>query len=162
LLASSAALTRYFEAAARAAGNASAAGHWITGELTRQMHASGMGIGEVRVSPEALGALIRLAAAGAISGPTAKDVFQEMFATGQPPDSIVRTRGLARIDNRATIGALVRDVVASNPRAVAQYRGGKALAFGFFVGQVMKLTNGRADPALVNELLKRELEAQGE
>jgi aspartyl-tRNA(Asn)/glutamyl-tRNA(Gln) amidotransferase subunit B len=162
LLASSAALAGYFETAARAAGNAGAAVHWVTGELMRAMHEDGMTVEEVRVRPEALAALIRLADAGTISGPSAKEVFQEMFATGRPPEAIVAERGLSRIDDRALLAALVRDVVASNPKAVAQYRGGKALAFGFFVGQVMKRTGGRADPALVNELVARELDARPE
>jgi aspartyl-tRNA(Asn)/glutamyl-tRNA(Gln) amidotransferase subunit B len=160
IIASTAALATYFEAAARAAGNARAAGHWIIRELTQHMHASGTTIDKVRAGPEALGALIRLADDGTISGPSAKEIFQEMLATGQPPEAIVRTRGLARIADRELLGALVRDVVASNPKAVAQYRAGKALAFGFFVGQVMKLTKGRADPALVTDLLERELGAR--
>jgi aspartyl-tRNA(Asn)/glutamyl-tRNA(Gln) amidotransferase subunit B len=156
-LASSAALARYFEAAAVASEDARAAAHWIIGELTRAMHAGRRTIGDVRIAPEALGALIRLAAAGTISGPTAKEVFAVMFETGQSPEAIVSARGLARIDDPVTLAALVRDVVASNPKAVAEYRGGKSLTFGFFVGQVMKRTQGRANPALVNELLAREL-----
>ncbi|MBP1603367.1 MAG: aspartyl/glutamyl-tRNA(Asn/Gln) amidotransferase subunit [Acidobacteria bacterium] len=157
-LAASAAMARYFEAAAAASGDARTAGHWITGELTRAMHASRQTIDEVRITPDSLGGLVRLAAAGTISGPSAKEVFEEMFATGQPPEPIVRARGLARIDDPVALAALVRDVVASNPKAVAEYRGGKTLAFGFFVGQVMKRTKGRADPALVNALLEQELQ----
>ena len=156
-LAVSAALGRYFEAAARSAGSAKAAGNWIMGELTRRMHAVGLTIDEVRVRPEALGSLIRLIDGGTLSGPSAKEVFDEMFATGQPPEQIVAARDLRRIDDPTALLALVKDVLAANPKAVAQYRGGKALAFGFFVGQVMKRTHGRANPALVNELLRREL-----
>ena len=159
-LAASAALARYFEDTARAAGNPRAARNWIAGELTRIMKAAGLAVDEVRVTPEALGRLIRLIDAGTISSPMAKEVFEEMAASGRSPEEIVKARGLVQLDDEAALGAIVRDVVSANSAAVAQYRGGKALAFGFFVGQVMKATHGKANPGLVTRLLKRELDGE--
>ena len=156
-LAASAALASYFEATARAAGDPRAARNWIAGEVTRALKGAGLDIEDLRVTPEDLGQLIRIIAKGTISGTIAKEIFQEMMATGQPPAAIVEARGVARLDDEAALSAVVRRVVADHPDAVAQFKRGKTLAFGFFVGQVMKATRGRANPELVNRLLEREL-----
>lgn len=85
-------------------------------------------------------------------------VLEKMWGTGRSAADVVRAEGLVQIDDEDTLSAIVRDVVAANPRPVAQFKAGKALVFGFFVGQVMKATGGKANPAVVNTLLRRELE----
>jgi aspartyl-tRNA(Asn)/glutamyl-tRNA(Gln) amidotransferase subunit B len=128
------------------------------GELTRKMNEMGVGIEAAPLSPEALAGLIRLVDSGTITGPIAKEVFEKMCATGKPADAIVAAEGLARIDDEAAVEAAVREVLAANDSAVAQYRGGKQQTLGFLVGQVMKATRGKANPALVNTLMRRILD----
>ncbi|HSC28364.1 MAG TPA: Asp-tRNA(Asn)/Glu-tRNA(Gln) amidotransferase subunit GatB, partial [Vicinamibacterales bacterium] len=155
LLTESPAIASYFEAAAAAAGNPKAASNWIMGELTRKLHETGAGIERAAVTPEALGGLIRLVDSGTISGPIAKDVFEKMWTSGRPAAAIVESEGLSRIDDEAAVEAVVREVIAGNGAAVAQFRAGKQQTFGFLVGQAMKATRGKANPALVNELMRR-------
>ena len=158
LLTQSSALARYFEATAAAAGNPKGASNWIMGELTRKMNEVGVDVGAVPLTPDALAGLIRLIDSGTVSGPVAKDVFEKMWATGRPADVIVSAEGLARIDDESALEAAVRDVMTAHASAVTQYRAGKQQTFGFLVGQVMKATKGKANPALVNSLMKRLLD----
>jgi aspartyl-tRNA(Asn)/glutamyl-tRNA(Gln) amidotransferase subunit B len=150
-----AALARYFEDTARESGDPRLAANWIMGELARKLKETDTTIEGSRLSPSALAGLIRLVAKGAISGPTAKEVFEKMYDTGRAADDIVAAEGLGRIDDAAALEALARDVVAKHPSAVEQYRAGRTATLGFLVGQVMKATGGKANPALVNELLKK-------
>jgi aspartyl-tRNA(Asn)/glutamyl-tRNA(Gln) amidotransferase subunit B len=150
----------YFEATAAAAKNAKAASNWIMGDVTRKMNELGVEISDVPLTPEALAGLIGLIDSGTISGPIAKDVFEKMYTTGRPAAEIVAAEGLARIDDEAAIEAVVRDVVAANPGPVAQYRAGKQQTFGFLVGQTIKAMKGKANPALVNQLMRRILDEQ--
>ena len=110
-------------------------------------------------SPEALAALIGLIERGTISGSTAKDVFAKMYDSGRTADEIVASEGLAQIGDEGALLAIVRDVVAASPDAAAQVRAGKTQTFGFLVGQVMKASGGKANPKLVNQLLRRVLES---
>ena len=158
-LGQSAELARYFEATAAASGHATAAANWIMGELSRKMNELGIGIADVRLTPEALGELVRLVEAGQVSGPTAKDVFETMYDSGRSAVAIVEADGLAQIDDSGQLNELVRDVVAKHPGPVAQYRGGKTTTLGFLVGQVMKATRGKANPKRVNDLLRAVLAA---
>jgi aspartyl-tRNA(Asn)/glutamyl-tRNA(Gln) amidotransferase subunit B len=160
ILTQSAALAAYFEAAAAAAGNPKAASNWIMGELTRKMNELGVDIEAVRLTPEALAGLIRLVDSGTISGPIAKDVFEKMYGSGRSAEEIVAAEGLARIDDVATLEAHIADVIRANEKAVGQYREGKQQTFGFLVGQVIKATGGKANPALVRDLLKKALDAK--
>jgi aspartyl-tRNA(Asn)/glutamyl-tRNA(Gln) amidotransferase subunit B len=160
ILTQSHALAVYFEATAAASGNAKAASNWIMGELTRKMNELGMGIEQMTLTPEALAGLIRLVDSGTISGPTAKDVFEKMIATGQPAAAIVAAEGLARIDDEGAVEASVRKVLAAHEDAVKQYRSGKKQTYGFLVGQVIKSMGGKANPALVNTLMRRELDKE--
>jgi aspartyl-tRNA(Asn)/glutamyl-tRNA(Gln) amidotransferase subunit B len=150
----------YFEATAAASGNPKRAANWIMGELARKMNELGIEIDRVAMTPVQLGELIRLVDAGTISGSVAKDVFEKMYQSGRPADAIVREDGLSQIQDEEAIAAAVRDVIAANAGAVAQYRGGKVASLGFLVGQVMKATRGKANPQMVSDILKRELEGQ--
>ena len=151
-------LADYFEATVGAGAAAKAASNWIMGELTRKMNELGARIEDVPLQPEMLAGLIRLVDSGTISGPTAKDVFEKMYASGRPAAAIVEAEGLGRIDDEASVEAAVRQVLTSNGDAVKQYRAGKKQTYGFLVGQVIKSMGGKANPALVNALVRRELD----
>jgi aspartyl-tRNA(Asn)/glutamyl-tRNA(Gln) amidotransferase subunit B len=159
LLTQSKALADYFEATAAAAGNAKAASNWIMGELTRKMNELGIGVESSAIGPEALAGLIRLVDSGTITGPVAKDVFEKMYDSGRSAETIVREEGLAAMNDDAALEAAVREALAAHATAVAQYRAGKQQTFGFLVGQVMRATKGKANPATVNALLKKILES---
>jgi len=158
LLTQSPELAAYFEATAAAAKNPKAASNWIMGDLTRKMNELGVEIRDVSLTPQALAGLIALIDSGTISGPIAKDVFEKMYASGRAAADIVAAEGLARIDDEAAIEAAVREVVAANPGPVAQFRAGRQQTFGFLVGQTIKAMKGKANPALVNQLMRRILE----
>jgi aspartyl-tRNA(Asn)/glutamyl-tRNA(Gln) amidotransferase subunit B len=155
VLTSSRALGDYFEATAAASGNPKASSNWVMGALTARLNEEGMDITRVPVTPEALAGLIRLIDAGTIGGPVTRDVFDTMYRTGEPAAGIVAREGLSRIDDEAAIRSAVQAVLDANPSAVAQVRAGKQQTLGFLVGQVMKATRGKANPALVNDLLRR-------
>ncbi len=157
-MAASPAGARFFEATAAASGHPKAAANWVSGEVTRKLKEAGDGFERAGVSPQALGELIRAVEAGRISGSIAKIVLEKMWGTGRTADDVVRAEGLTQIHDRDTLRAVVRTVMADHPKAVAEFRAGKTLAFGFLVGQVMKATRGQGNPESVNELLRRELE----
>ena len=148
----------YFEETARRAGNPKAAKDWIMGELSRVLNDRAVEIEEAGVTPEALAGLVTLVDRGAINSTTAKTVFEKMYGTGRSADEIVRSEALAQISDEDALATIIRDIMAAQPEAVAQYRAGKAASFGFLVGQVMKATSGKASPKVVNELLRREIE----
>ena len=155
------ALAAYFDAAARAHGDGKKIANWVLSELLRELNRDGRSIGSVDsvescpVAPERLAELVRLIDDGTISGKIAKDVFGKMYATGDAPRSIVEREGLLQVTDTGAIEAACRAAVAANPKQVEQYRAGKTAMLGFFVGQVMKATGGKANPQLVNETLKR-------
>ena len=154
-------MDRYFLDVAAAAGNPRSAANWLKGEVVRKMNDTGTEETHCfaeRVPAGQLGRLIRLADEGVINGPTAKDVFEKMYATLRPAEDIIRAEGLAQIDDAAALLQIVRDVLERHPGPLAEYRRGRAAVFGFFVGQVIKASGGRANPRLVNELLHRELD----
>ncbi|HEY8234750.1 MAG TPA: Asp-tRNA(Asn)/Glu-tRNA(Gln) amidotransferase subunit GatB [Vicinamibacteria bacterium] len=150
-------LADYFEAAAKASGQPKAASNWIMTELLRKLKEDARPLAAAPVTAPMLAGLVKLVAAGAISGKIAKDVFERMWATGDPAAAIVDREGLAQLDDEAALARAVAEVVAASPDQVASYRGGKKAALGWFVGQVMKKTGGRANPQRVNELLKQAL-----
>jgi aspartyl-tRNA(Asn)/glutamyl-tRNA(Gln) amidotransferase subunit B len=162
LLTQSSALADFYEATAAASGNPKGASNWIMGALTSALNERGAGIEASAVTPSALAGLIRLVDSGTISGPIAKRVFDDMYASGRSADDIVRAEGLGRIDDESAIGATIREVLAAHGPAVAQYRAGKRQTFGFLVGQVIKATGGRANPALVNRLVTQALEGDAQ
>ena len=154
-------LDAFFEETTAASGNAKASINWTLGELNRKMNEVGTDDVEAmrqRVSPQALAELIGVIDAGTISVTTAKNVFETMYADGRSAKEIVTAEGLAQIDDESALEATVRDAVASHPDAVGQVRAGKTAALGFLVGQVMKATGGRANPKLVDQLLRRAID----
>ncbi|HMV49262.1 MAG TPA: Asp-tRNA(Asn)/Glu-tRNA(Gln) amidotransferase subunit GatB [Blastocatellia bacterium] len=153
------ALADYFETAAKTSGNHRAAANWFLSELLRELKNADGDIKGCRIAPEDLGALIRLIDDKTISGKIAKDVFAEMFATGKAPADIIKEKGLVQITDTSAIEKIVDDVIAANPKETESYRAGKAALMGFFVGQVMKASGGKANPKAVNEILKRKLES---
>ncbi|HEY1337108.1 MAG TPA: Asp-tRNA(Asn)/Glu-tRNA(Gln) amidotransferase subunit GatB [Bryobacteraceae bacterium] len=158
VLTSSADLAEYFEQVATASANAKAASNWVMGELLRTLKERGADVRDVPLRPDALAGLIRLVDAGTISNAIAKDVFARMYDTGRSATDIVAAEGLAQNSDEGALLTIVRDVIAHNADAAAQYRAGQQKTFGFLVGQVMKGSGGKANPKLANELLKRELQ----
>jgi aspartyl-tRNA(Asn)/glutamyl-tRNA(Gln) amidotransferase subunit B len=136
--------------------DAKAAANWVTGDLFGALNRKGLGIEDSPVSAAQIGGLIDLIADGTISGRIAKDVFAEMVETGADPGRIVEARGLRQVTDTGAIEAAVDAALAANPAQVAQYATNPKV-LGFFVGQVMKATQGKANPALVNELLRKKL-----
>jgi aspartyl-tRNA(Asn)/glutamyl-tRNA(Gln) amidotransferase subunit B len=133
------------------------AANWVTGDLFGALNRSGKDIAESPISADALGGLIDLMADDTISGRIAKDVFAEMFETGKPAATIVEEKGLRQVTDTGAIDGAIAAVLAANADKVAEFRSGKDKLFGFFVGQVMKQTQGKANPALVNDLLSKKL-----
>jgi aspartyl-tRNA(Asn)/glutamyl-tRNA(Gln) amidotransferase subunit B len=150
-------LAEYFEASARASGNAKAVSNWVMTEVLRKLKEGGHGIASCPVGPAALAGLVRLIDEGTISGKIAKDVFERMWATGEGAAAIVEREGLTQLSDDSALEAVVAEVVADSPEQAASYRGGKAAALSWFVGQVMRRTGGRANPQRVNALLRKAL-----
>jgi aspartyl-tRNA(Asn)/glutamyl-tRNA(Gln) amidotransferase subunit B len=157
VLTQSPALAAYFEEVAAAAGQPKAASNWVMGEVLRTLKERGTDITSVPLSAVALGGLVRIVEAGTINSSTAKDVFATMYDSGRSAEAIVAAEGLAQIGDEAAVLPIVREVMAANDEAVAQYRAGKLQTFGFLVGQVMKRTKGTVNPQLASQLLTREL-----
>ena len=147
----------YFEAAARGR-DARLAANWVIHDLFGQLNRTGRDIGDSPVSAEALGGLLDLIADGTISGRIAKDVFIEMFNSGRDAAAIVEAQGLRQMSDESEIEAIVDALVAGNPGQAAQYAGNPKV-IGWFVGRVMKATKGKANPGVVNALLKKRLGA---
>lgn len=151
------ALADYFEAVVKRHGDAKAVANWLMGEMAKHLNSAGVDIAACPVSPENLAALLDLLARNTISGKIAKSVFDEMFATGKDPQAIVKEKGLVQISDAGELQDIVAQVVAAHPQSVADFQAGKDRALGFLVGQVMKQTHGRANPELVNKLLRQRL-----
>ncbi len=150
----------YFETAVgdKGAGrDAKTVANWVTGTLFATLNKSGKNIGQSPVTAEQLGGLMDLMADGTISGKIAKDVFEEMFETGKDADTVVDEKGLKQVSDSGAIEAMIDEVLAANPDKVEEYRAGKVQLLGFFVGQVMKASGGKANPGVVNEVLRAKL-----
>ena len=148
---------RWFDALLDAGAAAGPASNWVTGELFGALNRSGKDIAASPVTPANAAALLALVADGTLSGSLAKQVFEVMLETGQDPAAIVEERGLKQTSDTGAIEAVIADVLAKNPGQLEQYRAGKVALFGFFVGQTMKAMAGKANPGVVNELLKKAL-----
>jgi aspartyl-tRNA(Asn)/glutamyl-tRNA(Gln) amidotransferase subunit B len=150
-------VAEWFDAAVRSGGEPKRVANWMINELFRLMNESNVTIPDIQVTPVALVELISLADEGVINNNTAKDVLAEMFVSGQSARSIVQARGLSQITDQATISAIIDGIIADHPDQVAAYAGGRTQLYGWFVGQVMKATQGKANPSLVNQLLSEQL-----
>ncbi len=158
ILVADAARADFFEAAARGRDPRLAA-NWVTGALAGALNRAGLGFSGSPVDAEKLGRLLDLVADGTLSQRAAKQVFERMFESGGEPAAIVEEEGLRQVTDAGAIEAEVERVLAAHPDQVAALRGGKGKLLGFFVGQVMKATGGKADPRAVNETLRRKLAA---
>ncbi|WP_405241217.1 Asp-tRNA(Asn)/Glu-tRNA(Gln) amidotransferase subunit GatB [Lentisalinibacter salinarum] len=161
VLAGSPALADYFEAVAAAGGSdGQAVANWMLGELSAALNRDGLDITASRIEPAGLAQLLDRIADGTLSGKLAKQVFEAMWAGEGDADAVIEAKGLTQITDSGEIQRIVEDVLAANPEQVEQYRGGKTKVIGFFVGQVMKATKGKANPGEVNRLLKAALDAE--
>ncbi|HEY3741619.1 MAG TPA: Asp-tRNA(Asn)/Glu-tRNA(Gln) amidotransferase subunit GatB [Bryobacteraceae bacterium] len=150
-------LGQYFEETAKVAGDGRAAANWVMGDLAGALKEAGKSIADSPISSSALGELIKLVLSGELSGKLAKEIFPKMFATGDSARAIMHREGLKQISDSGALEKIIDDVLAANPKQVEQYKGGKTTVAGFLVGQVMKMSKGQANPAAVNELLKKKL-----
>ena len=146
----------YFETVA-AGRDAKLAANWVTSDLFGRLNKSGIAISESPVSAEAMAGLLDLLADGTISGRIAKDVFHNMFETGKDAAAIIKEKGLKQISDTGALEAIIDAVIEHGPNQVEQFRGGNEKVLGWFVGQVMKETQGKANPQTVNEILRRKL-----
>ncbi|MCS6776749.1 MAG: Asp-tRNA(Asn)/Glu-tRNA(Gln) amidotransferase subunit GatB [Chloroherpetonaceae bacterium] len=153
-------LADYYEQVVRACGDAKQASNWVMGDLSRLLNADGKEIAECPVPPEHLAVMIQRIAEGTISGKIAKALLEEMYATGQPPDVLIEARGWTTIKDTATLSAMIDRVFAENADVVSAIREkGQLQKRGFLVGQVMKASQGKADPKEVNRLIDEKLNA---
>lgn len=150
-------LAEYFETVARITANPKLAANWILGEFTRELNSSGKPVSQSLTSAEDLAELIVQVESGKINNNQAKEVFAEMFATGKPAAKVIEEKGFEQISDSSAIEKIVDEVIAANDANLAAYRGGNEKLFGFFVGQVMKASQGKANPKVVNELLRSKL-----
>jgi aspartyl-tRNA(Asn)/glutamyl-tRNA(Gln) amidotransferase subunit B len=157
VLAASQELAHYFEATVALFPQPKTVSNWVMGEVTRALNEDGKGIGESPVTPALLADLLKLIEKGTISVKIAKTVFDEMYKTGKEPGTIVAEKGLVQVSDTGAIEAIIDEVLQKEAGQLAEYRSGKDKLFGFFVGQVMRASKGKANPALVNELLLKKL-----
>jgi aspartyl-tRNA(Asn)/glutamyl-tRNA(Gln) amidotransferase subunit B len=152
-------LADYYEAVVIAAGcDPKQCANWVMGELSAKLNEDGLDIADSKVSAEQLAGMLQRIGDDTISGKIAKEVFDALWTEGGTADQIIDKRGLKQITDSGAIEAIIDGIVAANPDQLAQYRAGKDKLFGFFVGQAMKATGGKANPAQLNELLKKKLQ----
>jgi aspartyl-tRNA(Asn)/glutamyl-tRNA(Gln) amidotransferase subunit B len=158
VLTSSRELAAYYESVVAAlGGEPKLAANWVMGDLAAALNREGLEIAASKLSPPQLAGLLKRIKDGTISGKIAKEVFEVMWAESADADAVIDSRGLKQITDTGAIERAIEEVMKANPSQLAEYRAGKDKLFGFFVGQVMKATQGKANPAQLNELLKRKL-----
>lgn len=157
ILTSSKELADFFEGALAVTDDYKTVANWMMGDLLGYLNTNDLELKDLEMAPSALGEMVGLINKGTISGKIAKTVFEEMLASGKDPQTIVKEKGLVQISDEGELATIIAQVIADNPQSVEDYQGGKAQAFGFLVGQVMKATRGKANPQLVNKLLKESL-----
>jgi aspartyl/glutamyl-tRNA(Asn/Gln) amidotransferase, B subunit len=151
------ALADYYEEVVRLCAKPKAASNWVMGDVLRFLNEEKREIKSCPITPMALAEMISLIDEGIISGKMAKDIVEEMYKTGKQPKKIIEEKGLVQITDEGELIKTIASIMEANPNQLKDYRGGKEKLFGFFVGQVMKATQGKANPQLVNELLKKML-----
>jgi aspartyl-tRNA(Asn)/glutamyl-tRNA(Gln) amidotransferase subunit B len=150
-------LARYFEAAAKGAKKPKNIANWILNDLQNALGVAGKGINDCPIPPEALDEFVNLIESGKISGKQGKEVFAEMFASGRSAAAIVKEKGIEQLSDIGTIESLCDEVIAANPKPVADFRTGNVASLNFLKGQVIKLSKGKANPQLVGEILEKKL-----
>ncbi len=158
LLSASQTLAEFFESTVNLYGEAKTVSNWVMGEVMRLANREGLEFVQLKLAPEGLAELLKLIDTGKINGKTAKTVLERMLLTGKDPERIVMEEGLTQISDSGELEKLVDEVLDINPQSVADYLRGRAQALRFLVGQTMKATQGKANPGMVNRLLKQELE----
>ena len=157
VLSSSRRLADYYEETARHSGNPKAASNWVMGDLLRFLNEEKRDIRDCPISSTALAEMIRMIDQGTISGKMAKEIIEVMYQTGKTAPAIVEEKGMVQITDESSLAAVIAGILEANPGQLAQYRSGKDKLFGYFVGQVMKATQGKANPQVINDLLKKML-----
>jgi aspartyl-tRNA(Asn)/glutamyl-tRNA(Gln) amidotransferase subunit B len=157
ILTSTKALANYFEDCVRLFPEAKTVSNWMMGDLLRELKRDEREIDQCPVTPQHLAEMLSMMKEGTISGKIAKDVFEEMYRSGERPAKIVRDKGWTQIVDTGEIERAIQRAIQANPKLVEDYRKGKEKLFGFFVGEVMKETKGKANPKLLNELLRKKL-----
>jgi len=157
MLKSDVALSDYFETVARGASNPKAVANWVINNLRAKLAETGRGLGDLRFTPSQLLELVGLVESGNINSRVAQDVFVEMFDTGEAPGGIVDRKGLGQVSDQAALEALCDEVIAAHPKSAEDFRAGKAAALNSLKGQVMRRTQGRANPNVAGEILQRKL-----
>jgi len=151
-------LAAYYEEVSRQVpGEPKLAANWVMGELAAALNKDGLEVSDGKMSSARLAGLLKRISDKTISGKIAKEVFESMWAEGTDADSVIESKGLRQITDTSAIERAIEEVMAKNPGQLAEYRAGKDKLFGFFVGQVMKATQGKANPAQLNDLLKKKL-----
>lgn len=148
----------FFDQAVATGADPKLVANWLMGELFGYLNANGLELKEVKLTPQGLGDMVKLIEKGTISTKIAKTVFKEMVETGKEPAKIVEEKGLVQISDEGELKRMVDEVIAANPQVIDDYRAGNERAVGFLVGQMMKLTKGKANPGLVNKLLLEAIE----
>jgi aspartyl-tRNA(Asn)/glutamyl-tRNA(Gln) amidotransferase subunit B len=151
-------LSKYFETAAKGVKKPKNVANWILNDLQNALGAAGQRIDECPIAPEALDELVNLIDSGKISGKQGKEVFAEMFATSKAAADIVKEKGIQQLSDLCAIEVLCEQVIAANPKPVADFKAGNVISLNFLKGQVMKLSKGKANPQLAGEILERQLE----
>jgi aspartyl-tRNA(Asn)/glutamyl-tRNA(Gln) amidotransferase subunit B len=157
ILTGSRSLANYYEECVKLSGEAKMVSNWIMGDLLRELKKDDREIEECPVPPKHLASMLKMIKDGVISGKIAKTLFEEMYRSGEDPEKIVHEKGLIQLTDVDEIQRIIRGVLEENPKLVENYQTGKEQVLGFFVGQVMKATKGKANPKLVNELLRKSL-----
>jgi aspartyl-tRNA(Asn)/glutamyl-tRNA(Gln) amidotransferase subunit B len=158
VLTSSKAMADYFDRVMQNYADAKVVANWIMGDLSALLKANNRSFEDCPIKPYQLADMLKLIKKGDISGKIAKTVLEEIYTGGKDPAVIVKEKGLVQIRDQDALEKIIAEVLAQNPKSVADYQGGKEKAFGFLVGQVMKATQGKANPELVNKILKEKLQ----
>ncbi|MBI3805661.1 MAG: Asp-tRNA(Asn)/Glu-tRNA(Gln) amidotransferase subunit GatB [Nitrospirae bacterium] len=157
ILTGSEGLADFFEKAVKAYPKPKIVSNWVMGDLLRELNNENKEIEQAPIRPEQLAAMLKMIEDGTISGKIAKTVFEEMYRSGADPEKIVQEKGLVQMSDTSALEGVIDEVMTANPKEVEGYRAGKEKLLGFFVGQVMKRSGGKANPGMLNELLKRKL-----
>ena len=151
------ALAQYYEDVVKLCDKPKQASNWVMGDVLRFLNEDKLDIRQCPITAKDLADMIKLIEAGTISGKMAKDIITDMYKTGKPPQKIIEEKGLVQITDEGELAKTITAIIEANPAQLADYRGGKGKLFVFFVGQVMKATQGKANPQLVNDMLKKML-----